>query len=224
MLQYFERMNVEVFLLRKRVLIGAIVALISVILSVVCFILLPDRVTVNISLKGEASYMSKYIAIMFPLALCIITLWIYVHYHSIFNKNVDLGKTKGTEDLNKIGENEEVKEAETVKIITEEKETKEIGETSKTIEESETIATKENRETNKTKEKGETRKTQENREKSEQREKSEVRAESETREAVQNIALNEGGTAEDCLKDGMKYLIFSVVGVLLTLWILFKNI
>ncbi|MBO7253766.1 MAG: hypothetical protein J6V36_00510, partial [Clostridia bacterium] len=66
--------------------------------------------------------------------------------------------------------------------------------------------------------------TKETRETKEIREISKKREESETREIAQNIALSEGGMAEDALKDGMKYLVFSVVGVLLTLWILFKNI
>ncbi len=151
MLQYFERIIIEVFLLRKRVIVGAIVVLISVILSVICLVILPDRVTVNISLKGEASYMSKYIAIVFPLALCIVTSWIYVSYYSIFNKNVD--------------------SAETVK--TKKKETEEIKEKEKEKE---------------------------------------------------SIDLSQCETLEYDLKDGMKYLVFSVVGVLITLWILFKNI
>jgi len=147
--QYPKRIILGVFLLRKRVTIGAIVVLISVILSVICLVILPDRVTVNISLKGEASYMSKYIAIVFPLALCIVTSWIYVSYYSIFNKNVD--------------------SAETVK--TKKKETEEIKEKEK-----------------------------------------------------ESIDLSQCETLEYDLKDGMKYLVFSVVGVLLTLWILFKNI
>ena len=149
MVQYPKRIILGVFLLRKRVTIGAIVVLISVILSVICLVILPDRVTVNISLKGEASYMSKYIAIVFPLALCIVTSWIYVSYYSIFNKNVD--------------------SAETVK--TKKKETEEIKEKEK-----------------------------------------------------ESIDLSQCETLEYDLKDGMKYLVFSVVGVLLTLWILFKNI
>lgn len=97
--------------------------------------------------------MSKYIAIVFPLSLCIITSWIYICYHRVFNKNVDSAETVKT----KKKETEEIK--------------KEIKEKEK-----------------------------------------------------ESIDLSQCETLEYDLKDGMKYLVFSVVGVLLTLWILFKNI
>ncbi len=131
---------------KKRFIIGLSVAWISIILSIICFFVLPDRVTVNISFKNEASYMDKNIAVAFPLVLSIITTQIYIRYYSIFGK-------KSESELKSELKSEESKDA----------------------------------------------------------------FQEDSRNNSQNISQNN-------LQDGIKYLAFSVVGILLTLWILFKNL
>ncbi len=73
----------------KRTVLAIIVASASVVCSVLGFILLPERVTVNLSFDGTLSYMNKYAAVFFPLAITACTASLYNGYGRIFGKEID---------------------------------------------------------------------------------------------------------------------------------------
>ncbi|MBE6648405.1 MAG: hypothetical protein E7614_02655 [Ruminococcaceae bacterium] len=72
----------------KRLLFAIGASVISVILCVIGLFILPDRVTVNISFQDEQSYMSKYIALAFPLVVSLFSSKLYFSYGKLFGKEV----------------------------------------------------------------------------------------------------------------------------------------
>lgn len=73
----------------KRTVLAIIVASASVVFSVLGFVLLPERVTVNLSFNDTLSYMNKYVAVFFPLAISLCTVGLYNGYGRIFGKQID---------------------------------------------------------------------------------------------------------------------------------------
>jgi hypothetical protein len=82
------------YMSKKRNVLTAVCVALSGVLSIVCFLLLPDRVTVNINISNEQSYMNKYVAVCFPFFLSVITSVLYNGYGKIFNKEIDAGDWK----------------------------------------------------------------------------------------------------------------------------------
>lgn len=75
--------------MKKRNIFTIIVIVVSALLGRVEIILLPSRVTVNLSLSGEASYMNKYAAIILPFAISVSCALLYKGYEGIFQKKID---------------------------------------------------------------------------------------------------------------------------------------
>ena len=75
--------------MKKRNVFTIIVIVISALLGVLGIILLPSRVTANLSFSGELSYMSKYVALVFPFAISVFSALLYKGYGSIFQKKLE---------------------------------------------------------------------------------------------------------------------------------------
>ncbi len=74
---------------KKRNALTVLCVVSSAILAIVGLFLMPDRVTVNINVSGERSYMSKYIAAAFPFLLSVGAAALYNCYGKIFSKEID---------------------------------------------------------------------------------------------------------------------------------------
>ena len=71
---------------KKRKILALVTVLLSAILSVVGFFVLPSRATVNISFGGQAEYHSKIVVLAVPLMITLVSSIIYGKYDGIFKK------------------------------------------------------------------------------------------------------------------------------------------
>ena len=75
--------------MKKRNIFTIIVIVISALLGSLGIIILPSRVTVNLSFSGELSYMSKYVALVVPFAISVFSAVLYSGYEKLFQKKLD---------------------------------------------------------------------------------------------------------------------------------------
>ena len=76
-------------IVKKRKIFTIIVIVISALLGTLGMLLLPPRVTVNLSFSGESSYMSKYVALVVPFAISVFSALMYKGYEGIFQKKIE---------------------------------------------------------------------------------------------------------------------------------------
>mgnify|MGYP003293591639 CR=1 FL=1 len=80
--------------MKKRIVFSVIIAVASLVLSVIGLFLAENRVSVNLSFSGEMAYINKYTAFAFPFAVSLFSSFLYGMYGKIFQKSLDENDVK----------------------------------------------------------------------------------------------------------------------------------